>query len=347
MPMKENQTAIEQVINKPVKRRRAFVSYGLDIEPYHKKQKVTSHVMVPLDDERRNVVPSSLSSAKFKNTFWMLKYFPKKTPRRAGWNSPQTPDKHDAQENVYYLPQINLSPTSTAVVRDTLKRAQQMAAKCNMASISVTYDLAIEKIALEIQAEERPQYDNIFIVVGAFHIELSLVGVLGKYIAESGGSYLLNEKGSISSFLSGKAYKRSECLRQLLALVMEILHLNSYQFTLEEVGLLEIEELKTFILSNEIQAIDKSSIPEKFVGIFDKYESYRDKTRNGAHGKIAQFWFAYVEIVQLYHQSIRSIRMEDLDLYIHSLYNISSLFFTFNHHNYARWLVVYHNNLLN
>ena len=33
----ENQTAMEQVINKPFKRRRAFVSYGLDIEPYHKK----------------------------------------------------------------------------------------------------------------------------------------------------------------------------------------------------------------------------------------------------------------------------------------------------------------------
>ena len=118
------------------------------------------------------------------------------------------------------------------------------------------------------------------------------------------------------------------------------LHLNSYQLSLEEEGLLEIEVLKTFILSNEIQSIDKSSNP-------DKYESYKDKTRNGTHGKIAQFWFAYVEMVQLYHQFIRSIRMGDLDLYIHSLYNISSLFFTFNHHNYARWLLVYRNNLLN
>ena len=58
------------------------------------------------------------------------------------------------------------------------------------------------------------------------------------------------------------------------------------------------------------------------------------------------FWFAYVEMVQLYHQFTRSIRMGDLDLYIHSLYNISSLFFTFNQHDYARWLLVYHNNLL-
>ena len=68
-----------------------------------------------------------------------------------------------------------------------------MAAECNMTSISVTYDLAIAKIALEIQAEERPQYDNTFIPLGVFHIELSLFGVLGKYIAESGGPYLLTE----------------------------------------------------------------------------------------------------------------------------------------------------------
>ena len=126
-----------------------------------------------------------------------------------GWNSLQTPDKNDAQENVFYLPQINLSPTLTAVVRETLKKAQQMAAECNMTSISVTYDLAMAKIAPEIQAEERPQYDNIFIALGAFHIKLSLFGVLGKYIAESGRPYLLNEcsmieKGSISLFLSGK-----------------------------------------------------------------------------------------------------------------------------------------------
>ena len=41
-----NKAAMEQVINKPVKRRRAFVSYGWDIKPY-KKQKITSHVMIP------------------------------------------------------------------------------------------------------------------------------------------------------------------------------------------------------------------------------------------------------------------------------------------------------------
>ena len=55
-----------------------------------------------------------------------------------GLNWLQTPNKNDAQENVYYFPQINHSPASTAVETETLKRAQQMAAEYNLTSISVT-----------------------------------------------------------------------------------------------------------------------------------------------------------------------------------------------------------------
>ena len=99
------------MINKLVKRRRAFVI--LNIEPYDKKQKITSHVIISLDNNRRNFVPYFLSSAKFKDTLWMLEcfFFPKKTPMWVRWNSLKTPDKNDAQENVYYLLQINLPLT--------------------------------------------------------------------------------------------------------------------------------------------------------------------------------------------------------------------------------------------
>ena len=76
------------------------------------------------------------------------------------------------------------------------------------------------------------------------------------------------EKGSISSFLSGKAYKRSKRLHQRLALAMDILHFNSNQLTLEGECLLEIEDLKMCILPNEIQSIDKNSIEEKSLLVF-------------------------------------------------------------------------------
>ena len=45
---------------------------------------------------------------------------------------------------------IYQSPTSTAVVAETMNRAQHVAQEAGKESISVTYDLAIAKIALQL-----------------------------------------------------------------------------------------------------------------------------------------------------------------------------------------------------
>ena len=51
-------------------------------------------------------------------------------------------------------------------------------------------------------------------------------------------------------------------------------------------------------------------------------------------------------MVNLCHQFSRSIRTGDISLYIHCLPKIGNYFFAFNHPNYARWSVKFHNNLL-
>ena len=79
----------------------------------------------------------------------------------------------EASEVIWYLPQINISPTSSAVVRETMKRAQRMAVECNKENIAVTYDLAIAKMAMEIQVEEAPQFDNVFVALGSLYVEMS------------------------------------------------------------------------------------------------------------------------------------------------------------------------------
>ena len=144
-----------------------------------------------------------------------------------GWNVELFPDTHELQK-VWYLPQINQSPTSSAVVAKTMRHAQRIVSESNKTSISVTYDLAIAKLAMQIQAEESPKFGNMFVALGEFHIKIALFSAFGKYIAESGGPHIFNEvgviaKGSIKSLISGKSYKRSRC-HQLLTVAMEILH---------------------------------------------------------------------------------------------------------------------------
>ena len=64
------------------------------------------------------------------------------------------------------------------------------------------------------------------------------------------------------------------------------------------------------------------------------------------HGLTAQYWLGYIKMLHLYHKLSRSIWTGDLDLYILCLPKITNHFFVFNHHNYARWFVLFHDNLL-
>ena len=80
----------------------------------------------------------------------------------AGWNARREslntsniwPSSAQSTQGIFYLPQINQSPTSIAVVSETLKRALAFANQSKRDSIAVTYDLAIAKIAMQLQAEE-------------------------------------------------------------------------------------------------------------------------------------------------------------------------------------------------
>ena len=90
----------------------------------------------------------------------------------------------------------------------------------------MTYNLAFAKMVREIQIEEAPTFDNIFVTHVLFHIELAFFSVTGKYISKPGGPHLLTESGIVengclTSFLLGKGYQRSKRIHQLLTLSIE------------------------------------------------------------------------------------------------------------------------------
>ena len=89
-----------------------------------------------------------LPLAELKNLLWMIQFniLRKSTPKWVGWNA-QHPFDKKVTEKIWYLPAISQSPTSTAVVKETMKRVQQ----CGKREIALIYDLAIAKMAIKIQ----------------------------------------------------------------------------------------------------------------------------------------------------------------------------------------------------
>jgi hypothetical protein len=109
------------------------------------------------------------------------------------------------QKNSYLL-QLNVSPTSISTVVETLNMSKLIAEECEQKYISVTFDLAIANIALTIKSEERPEFDNLFVQLGSFHIELSFFKAIGKCNSDSGGPYILRESSALAELGSLDAF---------------------------------------------------------------------------------------------------------------------------------------------
>ena len=113
--------------------------------------------LLPLSDERRTKVPNSMRKAQQHNFLWTSDLtFNRQSgdvPMWVGWNSSYG-SREESMQKVWCLKQMNESPTLTSVVAETLKESQKVAEECNKYSISVTYDLAIAKVAMQLQAEK-------------------------------------------------------------------------------------------------------------------------------------------------------------------------------------------------
>jgi hypothetical protein len=113
---------------------------------------------------------------------------------------------NSSKQKIYYLTTINESPTTVSVVLETMRQAQKLAEEFNEDYMEVTYDLAIAKVALQIQSMETSQFDNLFIHFGSFHIMMAYFKAIGKLIGSYGITNIMVNtdilaSGSINSFI--------------------------------------------------------------------------------------------------------------------------------------------------
>ena len=193
---------------KPGQKRRTIDCKEHELEPYRKKTKMGTFNC----NVKQATPPAHLDQIKFRDLFWMMSLSKLDTPMWTGWNSQITVDLLSSQK-IAYMRNLNLPITRLDVVAETLNISQRVAEECGDTYAIVTYDLAVAKPALQIQDEEKPRYDNIFICFGPFHIFMAYFGALGHIIECSGGPHVLTESevlapGSLNGFSLGKQYNR-------------------------------------------------------------------------------------------------------------------------------------------
>lgn len=360
-PQKENDENHKQDANIPLhhpmtdcKSRKKVRSLDIDskiLEPYPKKPKLVN----PLPSLVKSCPETyHLEYALLKDFIWMVSVeWSKMTPMWSGWNARVTEDT-SMKQCIGYMRNVTFPPTRNDVVMETLKVSQKIASECGEASILVHYDLAVAKPALMIQNQESPRFDNIFICFGSFHIELAYFGALGYYLQGSGIENILSESevlasGSIPGFLRGKHFNRCKRIHILLSLALERCLFHKFIEHIPETA--ELEELE-----DQVRNLNRSLSQESFknfanssniIQIHHGFKAFQEKTRSGIHGKTAQFYQQYIDLVNVYKYFSRAYRTNNVEMYTHALEKMIPAFFSGKRLNYARWMTVYLLKLLN
>ncbi|GFY55301.1 uncharacterized protein TNIN_493411 [Trichonephila inaurata madagascariensis] len=147
---------------------------------------------------------------------------------------------------------------------ETMEQSKKIAEDLHQHCIQVTYDLAIAKIAFQIQAMEKRKFVHLFICLGLFHIMMAYFKAIGKVISDCELTNVMVESslltsGSMNGFLYGKHFKRCKSLHPLVALGLEVLNFKSFlqhdnttlTDMIEEVKRLQNCEISSFHNENE------------------------------------------------------------------------------------------------
>ena len=115
--------------------------------------------------------------------------------------------------------------------------------------------------------------------------------------------------------------------KHFLAATMQGLHfkklLGDFNENIDESVL---HELKIWLKENE------NDCPERVNSLVERYENYLQKTMAGEHGKTAKFWVIFIYYVNTYLVLHRAMKTNNLTLFGYAVFQLSSVYFSTNHH---------------
>ena len=199
------------------------------------------------------------------------------------------------------------------------------------------------KLGYRIQDQETPLYKQLFVDVGAMHLEMAFFGGVGYIITGSGLLEVLVESevlgpGSIKGFKLGKYFSRCERLHPLLYMSCSDLHVSEFLKDQYPSGQLPPDLLDLFLqFSEDPTEIVEGVTNPALVHLLKAYEKYSEKTKAGKHGKTAQFTMIYMECIEMFFHLERGVRTNEVTLYTHSLGEMVPIMWASNRPNYKRW----------
>ena len=223
-------------------------------------------------------------------------------------------------------------------MRECLLVAEEATKEIGQNYTITTFDMGVCMKAIPLIWQNPERYKHHIILIGTFHLECAFMKILGKKMR---GSWLedvllesgLISRGSLAGAMQGKHYGRAlHChtvvLEALEELLLEKLHQDPNEI-LSSLSPCAQKKINTLL-----QSPSPSSLSEVLAGVIVNYLMYRQTDL----GKTAKLWISYMNHVRLLLSLIEAVKTHSYDLYVQAIMQMSSLFFSFDGQNYARYL---------
>lgn len=230
--------------------------------------------------------------------------------------------------------------------------AEQATKEVGQQYVISTFDLGVCMKAYPLIWNDPVKYKNHIVLIGTFHLMCAYFKMIGKKMDSSGITDVMLEAGLVGSgtvygVMSGKNYSRAMVCHKIVLESLEKLLLKTF---LSQTGQNEIFEtlpdeskkkVKKVKLSLNKKSIEDLLNDNQITSYLKQYAEFRDGVQNGALGKTAQYWITYMNEVWLVLQLHEAVKRNDFLLYQECINLMPDLFFSYDGHNYARYLTMF------
>lgn len=153
---------------------------------------------------------------------------------------------------------------------------------------------------------------------------------VGKFIDSCGITDILIESevlvgGSINSFIDGRHLNRCKRLHPQFSVALQTLHLERFLSENEMSPEVLVDDLN-IVAGTPVRPNDDLNMSPDMRHFLEQYTNFRNATLSGAHGRTAQFYLTYVELINAFFHLSRAIRTSNFELYVTAIFDIAVLF---------------------
>ena len=251
-------------------------------------------------------------------------------PSWSAYNARQLTADEVTVATVGYCPMWDHNPNDPSTIYTVLTALQHMMNQLNQTHSVITFDLALYKIAKEIQWNRPREFEHTIIHLGGFHIAMNYLAALGTMRDTSGLRELLVDSGLFSEVVANQVLRCKHYNRAILA--HKLLYETMMRKKLEALGEWMQEEERDDPLETESQ---NNSQTDQILGQLEDMDTAKGSST------MYQFWNHYIKSVSIVLSFIRSERTGNWQLYLDSMMAMLPVFSAYDRNNYSRWLPVY------